>query len=255
MTFGTVAKGHGLRIGLYGPGGIGKTSLAATAPGPVAFFDLDDSLPVLAEQLDGLDVRPVAGVTSWQDVRSALSGEGWDGIGTIVVDTATRAEELALAYTLATVPHEKGQRVERIEDYGYGKGYTYLFETFMTLLGDLDQHVKAGRNVILVMHDCTSAVPNPMGDDWIRYEPRLSSPASGKSSIRLRVREWLDHLLFVGYDVDVNKDGKGKGQGTRTVYPVEMPWCMAKSRRLDMPVPLVKGDSELWNMIFGQGDA
>lgn len=206
VSFDAIPKCQGIRIGLYGPGGIGKTSLAASAPGPVAFFDLDESLPVLREQLPE-EVRKLihrvepSMADSWQAMRNTLNMPGWESIRTIVIDTATKAEELAAAHTLATVPHEKGNQVERIEDYGYGKGYTHLFDTFMAILGDLDQHVKAGRNVILVMHDCTSTVPNPMGEDWIRYEPRLSSPASGKASIRLRVREWLDHLLFVGYDV------------------------------------------------------
>jgi hypothetical protein len=34
----------------------------------------------------------------------------------------------------------------------------------------------------------------------------------------------------VKLDVNVNKEGKGEGGGTRTVYTSEMPHCMAKSR-------------------------
>lgn len=249
VRFGGMTRRRGKRIVLYGPGGIGKTTLAATAPGPVAFFDLDESLPELADRLEGLDLRVVEGATTWRELRAALQGGGWDDIATIVIDTATRAEELALVHTLETVKHEKGHKVERIEDYGYGKGYTHLFDTFLTLLGDLDQHAAAGRNVILICHDCVSTVPNPQGEDYQRYEPRLSSPASGKSSVRLRVREWADHLLFIGYDLNV-KDGKAKGSGTRTVYPVELPHCMAKSRRLDAPLPLAKYDLALWNQLF-----
>ena len=105
-----------------------------------------------------------------------------------------------------------------------------MFDTFLPLLADLDRHARAGRNVVLVCHDCTSTVPNPAGEDWLRYEPRLQSPNSGKASIRLRVREWADHVLFVGYDVSVGKDGKGRGAGTRTLYSAEVPHCMAKSR-------------------------
>lgn len=252
VTFGQIRGGMGHRIVIFGPGGIGKTTSAATAPGPVAFFDLDDSLGVLASQLDGLDIRPVADVTSWADLRGALHGEGWDEIGTIVIDSATRAEELAIEHTILTVPHEKGSKVSRIEDYGYGKGYTHVYDTFLTLLGDLDSHVRAGRHVILVCHDCVTNVPNPTGEDWIRYEPRLQSPSSGKSSIRLRVREWADHVLFIGYDVAV-KDGKGTGSGTRTIYPCELPHCMAKSRTLDEPLELVKYDIALWNSLFQTG--
>jgi hypothetical protein len=222
----------------------------------VAFFDLDDSLPRLKSQLassglpEPLDIRPVSGIRSWQDMRDALHAEGWDDIKTIVIDSATRAEELAVEHTLATVPHEKGQRVQRIEDYGFGKGYSHVYDTFLTLLGDLDQHTRCGRHVILICHDCTASVPNPDGEDWIRYEPRLQSPASGKSSVRLRVREWADHVLFAGYDISV-KEGKGSGSGSRTIYPMELPHCMAKSRTLNQTLVLSKFDLSLWNHLFG----
>lgn len=254
VAFGAIEDAAGHRVVLYGPGGIGKTSLAATAPGPVAFFDLDDSLPRLKAQLRdsglGLDLRPVTGISTWAQMRDALHAPGWDEIKTLVIDSATKAEELGADHTVATVPHEKGNRVQRIEDYGFGKGYVHVYDTFLTLLGDLDQHTRAGRNVILICHDCTSNVPNPDGEDWIRYEPRLQSPASGKSSIRLRVREWADHVLFVGYDVAV-KDRKGKGSGTRTIYPSELPHCMAKSRTISEPLPLTKYDQTLWQSLLG----
>jgi len=252
VAFGAIEpQGH--RVGLFGPGGIGKTTLAATAPGPVAFIDLDDSLPILRPSLGELDIRRVAGIAGWQDIRDALHSDGWDDVRTIVLDSATTAEELALEWTLRNVRHEKeGVVVRRIEDYGFGKGYQHLYETFLPLLSDLDQHVRAGRNVVLICHDCTATVPNPKGEDYIRWEPRLQNPSSGKASIRLRVREWLDHLLYVGYDVECAKhhNGKAQGHGSRTIYPTEMPWCMAKSRALADPVELVQFDTTLWNKLL-----
>ena len=154
---------------------------------------------------------------------------------------------------LANIPHEKGHQVKRIEDYGYGKGYQHIYDTFLAMLGDLEAHTRYGRHVILICHDCTATVPNPGGEDWIRYEPRLQSPASGKASIRLRVREWSDHVLFVGYDVDV-RDGVGIGSGTRTIYPSELPSFMAKSRTLADPIPLTKFDLTLWNLLLKGGN-
>lgn len=253
VSFGAIPDHAGHRIVLYGPGGIGKTSLACLAPGPVAIFDLDDSLPVLRSQLPEdaqKQINRVGGIATWQDVRDALHSSGWDDIRTVIVDSLTRAEELAVTHTLATVPHEKGHKVSRIEEYGFGKGYQHVYDTFLPLLGDLDQHARAGRNVILICHDCTSSVPNPTGEDWLRYEPRLQSPSSGKSSIRLRVREWADHVLFIGYDVNV-KDGVGKGEGTRTIYPSELPHCMAKSRTISDQLVLDKHDATLWQRLIG----
>ena len=46
VAFGTLAKPAGHRIVVYGTGGIGKTTLCAALHGPVAFIDLDGSLPV-----------------------------------------------------------------------------------------------------------------------------------------------------------------------------------------------------------------
>jgi hypothetical protein len=247
VQFGKIAGAAGHRVVLYGPGGIGKTSLASLAPGPVVFFDLDESLPRLQSQLASKPL--VVPCRTWWELREALAAPGWETVKTVVVDSLTRAEELAVAATLRDVPHEKGHRCERLEDYGFGKGYSHVFDTFLPLLLDLDAHARAGRNVVLICHDCTSNVPNPAGDDWLRYEPRLQAPASGKASIRLRVREWSDHVLFLGYDVAVDKEGKGKGCGTRTLYPGELPHCMAKSRTMNEPVAVEAGGA-VWAQLI-----
>lgn len=247
IKFGEMHPNAGHRVLLYGPGGIGKTTLCAKAPGPVAFIDLDDSLSRLKPAGEW---KSVSGISKWAELRGALQSDGWDTIKTIVIDTGTKAEELAVAHTLETVKHEKGQTVTSVEGYGFGKGLQHVFDTFLCLLPELDKHCREGRNVIIICHDCTSSVPNPSGEDWLRYEPRLQSPSSGKASIRLRVREWADHVLFLGYDVAV-KDGKGQGSGSRTIYPAELPHCMAKSRTCRDQIQLIEGEEEnVWSQIL-----
>ena len=253
VQFGEVASSSGHRVLLYGPGGIGKTTLASQLPGPVAFIDLDESLPRLRSQLEEsgrmANIMPVTGIHNWQTLRDVIQSDGWEKVRSIVIDTGTRAEELAVAHTLENVLVD-GKRVTSVEGYGYGKGYGFVFDTFLPLLADLDRHARAGRNVVFVCHDCTSTVPNPAGEDWLRYEPRLQSPNSGKASIRLRVREWADHVLFVGYDVSVGKDGKGRGAGTRTLYSAEVPHCMAKSRTTQETIPLEEDGGAVWGAII-----
>lgn len=253
VQFGEVAASSGHRVLLYGPGGIGKTTLASQLPGPVAFIDLDESLPRLRSQLEESgrmeNIMPVTGIHNWQTLRDVIQADGWEKVRSIVIDTGTRAEELAVAHTLETVLVD-GKRVTSVEGYGYGKGYGFVFDTFLPLLADLDRHARAGRNVVFVCHDCTSTVPNPAGEDWLRYEPRLQSPNSGKASIRLRVREWADHVLFVGYDVSVGKDGKGSGRGTRTLYSAEVPHCMAKSRTTQETIPLGNDGEAVWGAVI-----
>jgi hypothetical protein len=66
------------------------------------------------------------------------------------------------------------------------------------------------------------------------------------------VKEWADHLIFVGFDVHVTDEGKGQGAGTRTIYPVERPTHMAKSRSLSDPIVYERGSAELWQKLFGE---
>jgi hypothetical protein len=235
------------RTVLYGPGGIGKSTLASRAPG-VVFLDVENGTREL-------DVPRVEGIETFADLRACLQSGALDGFKTIVLDSVTKAEELAIAHTLATVPHEKGHLVKSLEAYGFGKGLQHVYDTFLLLLQDFDRQVRAGRNVILIAHDCTADVPNPVGEDFIRFEPHLQAPKSGKASIRNRVIQWADHVLFVGYDV-VSEDGKGKGAGTRTIWPVERPDHIAKSRILAEPLPFAgPEDGAVWGRLFLNGGA
>lgn len=254
VQFGNIQKRKGHRTLLYGTGGIGKTTLACLAPGKTVFIDADESLEVLKAQLVEVGIElpvKVDSVTNWATLRAALQSDGWDGINNIVLDTVTKIEEWGVAHTLATVKTDKGRTPEGIEDYGFGKGYKYVFENFLTLLGDLERHTRAGRNVFLLAHDCTSNVPNPKGEDYLRYEPRLQHAGKGDASVRLRLKEWSDHVLFLGYDVEVNKEtGVAQGSGTRTLYASELPFCMAKSRTFSGTINIDKPGDSPWELIL-----
>lgn len=225
LTITTGATQHAQRIVIYGTGGIGKSTLAASLPG-VLFLDLEQgslSLPVSRD----------ASTTSWEELRGKLASIVSDppkGVRSVVIDTATVAEELAKEYVIATRTTEKGQRVESIEGFGWGKGWQFVYEEFTGLLADLDRLVEQGVNVCLIAHEVDTPVPNPAGEDFLRWEPHLyAGDKKRRGSIRDRVKNWADHVLFLGYDVHV-KDGKGQGSGTRTIYTTELPTHIAKSR-------------------------
>ena len=237
---GVIARGK--RIGIYGSGGIGKTELANMLPS-AKFIDTDEG----THHRDYIE--RVDGVETWQDILDALRQDSlWDGVQSVVIDSATRAEILAVKHTLKTVKASGDKYPDNIEGYGDGKGYQHVFDTFLHLFAELDRHVAKGRNVCLVCHDCQDTVDNPTGDNWKRFEPRLQDPSSGKGSIRLMFREWCDYLFYLKYDVAAD-DGKVKGAGTRTIYGNEMPDFWAKSRPAIEPVPYTDGDDQLWKTI------
>lgn len=248
-------KNRPLKVCIYGTGGIGKSELAANISQlglRVLFIDADNGS-------SELDVARAEGVESFEDVRALLCSDLPNQYDAIVCDTLTKIEEWALGWTLANIPkiNEKtgdATYVDSIEGYGWGKGYAHAYETMLRLIGDFDAQIRRGRHVITVAHDCISEVPNPSGENWIRYEPRLQSPTSGKNSIRHRIKEWVDHLLFVGYDVMAKKDGKATGSGTRAIYPSELPTHWAKSRTLSSPIVYERGSSKLWELLLKRGE-
>ena len=219
-------------------------------PGPVAYYDLDESLPVLASQLAEYNPQVVEGADDWSAMRASLQGSGWDDIGTIVVDSGTRAEEWGAEFVIGTIRNKSGELVDRIEGFGWGRGYAFIYDEYVKLLSDLDRHVREGRQVVIICHDDVCEVPNPQGENWRRYEPRLQT---GKHDVRRRVREWSDHLLFIGYDVEVKKRGSkvGVGTGTRTIWPIERPHCMAKSRTMSEAIPYQLDSCDLWDRLLG----
>lgn len=249
---------RGELIGLYGAGGCGKTKLAALSErvlGSTVFIDLDDSLGVLYPKLQecGLSPQRVSGIKKWSDMIGLLDSRALDPFKTVVIDTASEAENMAMDHVVETIQCENGQSATSIESYGYGKGYRFLHDTFRELISSMREHAQLGRNMIIVMHDTTATVPNAEGADYLRHEPKLYADKS--VSLRTLMQNSLDHLLYVGYDVEAKKGarekhGKASGSGTRTIYPVETATCIAKSRRLDDPIPYIDGDDALWRALF-----
>lgn len=232
------------RVLLYGPGGIGKSTLAALAPNPV-FLDIEGGT-------NELDVPRANGIRDFADLRECIQSNALNDFATIVLDSGTKAVEWTAAHTVKTVKHEKpGQVITSLESYGFGRGTQHLFDQFLFLLADADSQIRRGRHFIMITHECVSDVPNPSGEDFIRFEPHLPSPKSGKASIRNRVVQWADHVVFIGYDV-ASVDGKGKGAGGRTIYTSEMPDHIAKSRRVAIDQSFESPtDGSLWAAILG----
>ena len=238
----------GQRVAIYGTGGIGKSSLAALAPDPILYVDVENRMILLKDKIK----RKIALVrpATWEELLNAIADcREYAEIKTVVIDSLTRAEILCTAHVLKNVQTEKGASVSSIEGYGFGKGLIHLYEEFSKIFRPLDYHIALGRNVVLIAHQYPAKVPNPAGEDWRQWSPRLQNPDSGKASICCLVKEWVDHLLFLSYDVTVEKGGKAKGCGSRAIWPQETPWHLAKSISLLQPIGFAEGEDTLWQLL------
>lgn len=220
ITRGIIPKAQ--KIVLYGPEGIGKSTFAAAFPG-VVFIDTEGSTA-------GMDVARLPDPQSWphllEEVRYIRDNP--ENAGTLALDTADWAEKLAVRYLC-----DKSQK-HGIEDWGYGKGYTYLSETFGELLHLLQEVVDRGVHVIITAHAKISKFeqPDEMGA-YDRWELKLGKKTSSQTSPL--VKEWADMLLFCNYKTyavavdDTGKKHKAQG-GKRVMYTSHHPCWDAKNR-------------------------
>jgi hypothetical protein len=239
-------------IVIYGPEKIGKSTLAAYLPGAY-FFDVEESTRKM-------NVARDISIKLWMQLRgkaAAFAASPPHGVQSVIIDTATVAQAMAVEYVLETRKTGGGRNegapraVASIEDYGWGRGWQYVAEEFDALIADLDRIRTKGIFACLICHAVASPAVNPGGADFIRYEPHLYSGDKNKrGSIRDRVSQWADHVLFIGPDFFV-KDGKGMGSGTRSIYTASgMPTHLAGSRTAQVQQPFDLNDpSAIWRTL------
>jgi hypothetical protein len=242
----------GRRVLVYGQGGLGKSRLCCAAPGPVLVFDFDESLGTLWGQLPEEQRKNVMTYIpeSWQDFMDKFSNMDLFGnVKTIVIDTATVAERASEAWVLQNVRAPSGKATS-IEDYGYGKGYRFIYEQWIKLLSIADVHRRANRNVVFVAHAVNAKTANASGEDFLRVEPGLQG--TDKFSIRNRLYEWVDYCVYIDRDKAVSEDGKVQGGDSRTLYTSGAPWYMAKQRgnAPEVIYPDVNNLEDVWTQLF-----
>jgi len=243
FTSGRIASAS--RAILYGPGKVGKSTLSSLAPG-CAFIDLEGGTNFMDLNRVGRDQ-----VQNFDDLLECLRSPLFEGPGITVLDNLTNAQAMSENHVIGTVTTKECQKPRFIEDYGWGKGYRYNRDNMALLLQELDRHVARGRPVIAVAHEVISDAPNPNGDSYLRHEPNLQ--AIKNSNVRNDVIQWADHIVFLDFDVSVDRSGKGTGGKTRTIYTTSAATHIAGSRDhpgLVLPFTDVASGVNFWKTLF-----
>lgn len=148
---------------------------------------------------------------------------------TLVIDTGDWAERMVREKVIAE------HQFKSIEDAGYGKGYTFVWEEFGRIISACDRVIKAGFHVVITAHAALRKFEQPdEAGAYDRWELKLQN--SPKANICAMLKEWADMILFCNYETTVYKTSKKDGEktkaggGQRMMYTAHHPCWDAKNR-------------------------
>ena len=229
MTLSAVTSGvtaQPLRVVIYGPGGIGKSTFGAQAPSAI-FLGPEDGSALL-------DVSRFPQPESWHDVLDAVREltTAEHNFKTLVIDSADWLEPLCWR---AVCVADKAASIEKVGG-GYGKGYVAALEEWRKLLVAIEAMRKAKRmHVVVIAHGEVKPYKNPdaeTGGDYDRWQLKLHKGAAGL------LTEWCDELAFTTFRTFAQKADPGgidkkraRGVGSeRVLYTERRAAFDAKSR-------------------------
>ncbi|HEY8358654.1 MAG TPA: ATP-binding protein [Ramlibacter sp.] len=215
------------RILIYGPPGIGKTTLAAEFPN-AAFLQLEDGTP---GDVELMSFGKIESFEAFMEAMGVLYTEDHD-FRTVVIDSVTELERLVFAETCRR-GDDKGNAKANIEDFGYGKGYVYAKRVWQEVLDGINA-LRRDRNMttIMIAHSSVERFDDPETVSYDRYEIDLH-----KHSVGAIERE-MDCIFLLKSPVNVKKEEQGfnkeraiaDGSSVVLVHTTGRPAFVAKNR-------------------------
>lgn len=207
---------------IYGPPGLGKTTLASEWPDPV-FLQVEDGTP------GDLELASFGRLTSFDDIMDAIGSLYTEDHEqkTVVLDSLDKLEPLVWAKVCAD------NSWQTIETPGYGKGYVSADAYWRDLIEGMNALRRdKGMGVVYIAHSSIETVNDPMTQAYSRFDIRLHKRAVGI------FQDEVDAILFLNQDVSIKSDDpkakgarvRADGGGNRWLYAAPRPAFVAKNR-------------------------
>lgn len=206
-------------IGLYGPGGVGKSTMGSDAPKPI-FLGTDDGVATM-------DVASFPIPKTWQEVKAAIGELLMEKheYETLVIDTVNGLEPLVWSHVC------KVGQVNSIEDVdgGFGKGYLRAEEEWIEFYKSL-KRLREKMHVIILGHSKIKSTEDIfLGERYDRYLVKMDQRAADL------MLESVDSMFFANFEQIASKEkgakkAKMRGEGRRRMFTEARPAFVAKSR-------------------------
>lgn len=177
---------------IYGQSGMGKTTLACSAPSPV-LFDFDNGVDRIRQE----HVVPTVQVETWQDALDAIEEVRKDGsFKTVIIDTASKLIDCITTYVC-------GNRNPQIQQWGI---INTTFKTYLRSIQSLGLHV-----VFVAQREIEK------NGDINRYVPQFRASNYKDVLCDLNVCGYLEMVQLNGMDVrqiTFNPSMRNEGKNT-----------------------------------------
>ena len=210
---------HHRRWVIYGPEGVGKSTLASKFPYPI-FIDLEGGTKDLDVTRINMSIESYSVLK--EIVEAIAKAPEYE---TVVFDTADKVDEI-ISKDIAAQHH-----VADIGALGFGQGYKELGMEWSHFLSRLSAIQK---QIVFLAHSGT-----------VKHEQPDELPSFDKFGIKTEkrsaamLREWADEVLFLNFKTFVEKDAsgklKGKGGRKRMLYAQHTSTIEAKDRSGTLP--------------------
>jgi hypothetical protein len=241
-------------ITLFSEPGMGKTILASMFPKSI-IIRLEDgieSVPVDRRPAIMPMVKTVEDLK--QQLRWVYAKRKEHGKKTLIIDSITQAETMFEKHIVANDPNNPLSINQACGGFGAGvKALGKMHVDIREMLGHIND---AGIAVIVIGHATTDTVEPPDGENYSRYNLRLSKHSQAP---------WVDNVDMVGFiclqkfvrgareDKNVSKAGKALSDGTRQLVVHGVAGNVSKNRyHIDEPIelpPLSKWENPLLKII------
>tara|TARA_B000000557_G_scaffold140193_2_gene113649 strand:- start:5487 stop:6272 length:786 start_codon:yes stop_codon:yes gene_type:complete len=202
MTIKAIRKGaskNPMRMAIYGPSAIGKTTMVCEMPDPM-ILTLEEGLITQTDQ-NIWNTEPIESFPEFIEYLEEIrDNDDYKSRKTLAIDSLDWLETLVEKY----VAEKDGK--ESIVDFEWGTGYSKAKETLTQVFDLLDQiRDKRKMRVVFICHVKEDRKEKPGLKDYQKYELKL------RTGFGEKVKEYLDMVLFYNYKYGEVKTQDDKG--------------------------------------------
>jgi hypothetical protein len=225
------------RLLIYGPPGVGKTTMLSQAPNPIC---------IQTEDGEGLiDMPRFPLCKSYDDVMDALYTLATEkhNFSTMGMDSLDWFEPMVWEKVIldhgGNIDTKKGMKiVDRIEAFDYQKGYKLAMDYWREYTQAVNYlRGERGMMIIQIAHAVIQTIDNPETGSYDRYNIKLHTNKKGEGASAYLMQH-SDCVLFVNYKVAIREEKgafnqvkvRAVGSGQRMMFTQERPTFIAKNR-------------------------